>query len=257
MIDTEQIASEVLVTTRPRYLGEVVSQEASEDNGWHTHDFGQLISASYGSMYIGTSNRILLLSPAMVVWIPPDSEHWLRYASSNEMLYVDVNRDEASLLGRNPRIMGMTPLLSALMLATLPEASSSRTKHHTDALHDLLLHELLAAGDVPLSIAIPQDKRIRGFAEAALADPGSITSVDTWFAKAAASRKTVERLFVTETGMTPSRWLRHARILHAISRLAAGEKVASVGFDMGYESSSAFSYMFRRTIGLSPRDFCP
>jgi len=249
MIDTEHAA------TRPRYLGEVISQQAGEDNGWHTHEFGQLISASYGSMYVGTANRVLLLSPAMAVWIPPDSDHWLRYASSNEMLYVDVNREEAGYLGMSPRIMGMTPLLSALMLATLPKASSSRPKHHTDALHDLLLHEILAARDVPLSIVIPQDRRIHGFAEAALANPGSITSVDAWLADAAASRKTIDRLFVSETGMTPSRWLRHARILHAISRLAAGEKVTSVAFYMGYESSSAFSYMFRRTIGVSPRDF--
>jgi AraC-like DNA-binding protein len=141
------------------------------------------------------------------------------------------------------------------MLATLPKTSSGQPKHHTDALHNLLRHEIVAARDVPLSIVIPQDRRIHGFSEAALANPGSITSVDAWFADAAASRKTIERLFVTETGMTPSRWLRHARILHAISRLAAGEKVTSVAFDMGYESSSAFSYMFRRTIGVSPRDF--
>jgi AraC-like DNA-binding protein/quercetin dioxygenase-like cupin family protein len=255
MTGTEQAAPEVRATTRPRYLGEMISQRANENNGWHTHEFGQLISASYGSMYVGTPNRVLLLSPAMAVWIPPDSDHWLRYASSNEMLYVDVNREEAGCLGMSPRIMGMTPLLSNLMLATLPETSSSRTKQHTDALHDLLLHELVAARNVPLSIVIPQDKRIHGFAEAALSNPQSIASVDAWFADAAASRKTIERLFVTETGMTPSRWLRHARILHAISRLAAGEKVTSVAFDMGYESLSAFSYAFRRTIGVSPRDF--
>ena len=50
------------------------------------------------------------------------------------------------------------------------------------------------------------------------------------------------------------RWLRHARILHAIPRLAAGDKVSSVAFDMGYASSSAFSYMFRRALGRSPRE---
>ena len=102
---------------------------------------------------------------------------------------------------------------------------------------------------------MPQDRRIRRFAEAALENPGEVDSFETWLAGAAASRKTIERLFISETGMPPSRWLRHARILHAVSKLAAGEKVSSVALDMGYGSSSAFSYMFRRAIGLSPSDF--
>ncbi|MFN4101501.1 MAG: helix-turn-helix domain-containing protein [Pararhodobacter sp.] len=56
--------------------------------------------------------------------------------------------------------------------------------------------------------------------------------------------------------MPPSRWLRQVRILHAVYQLAAGEKVSTVALNAGYESSSAFSYMFRQAIGLSPSFFC-
>ncbi|OJV01072.1 MAG: hypothetical protein BGO06_27975 [Shinella sp. 65-6] len=66
-------------------------------------------------MYVGTRDRVLLLNPAMAVWIPPDVEHWLRYVSSNEIIYVDVNRAEADRLGTEARIVQMTPLLQALM----------------------------------------------------------------------------------------------------------------------------------------------
>lgn len=240
----------------PRYLGETVRPQPGERYDWHSHDFGQLISAASGSMYVGTPNRVLLLSPAMAVWIPPDVDHWMRYGSNNEMRYVDVNQEEARSLGAQCRVMAMTPLLSALISETMPDMGMRRANSHSNAFHDLLRHELVAAPDVPLSITMPQDDRIRRFAESALDDPGVVESVDAWLAEAPASRKTIERLFVAETGMPPSRWLRHARILHAISRLAAGEKVSSVAFDMGYASSSAFSYMFRRTLGRSPRDFC-
>ena len=240
----------------PRYLGETIRPRSGESYDWHTHDFGQLISAASGSMYVGTPGRVLLLSPAMAVWIPPDVEHWMRYGSNNEMRYVDVWQDEAEKIGAECRVMAMTPLLSALISETMPDNGTGRANDHNDALHDLLRHELVAAPDVPLSIAMPQDHRIRTFAEAALEDPGGVESVDSWLAQAPASRKTIERLFVTETGMPPARWLRHARVLHAISRLAAGEKVSSVAFDMGYASSSAFSYTFRRILGRSPTDFC-
>ena len=240
----------------PRYLGESVKPMSGESYDWHSHDFGQLISAAAGSMYVGTPGRVLLLSPAMALWIPPGVEHWMRYGANNEMLYVDVRQDEAAEIGADCRIMAMTPLLGALMSATRPDKGTGRASDHDDALHDLLRHELVAAPDVALSIVMPRDHRIRRFAEAALGDPGVVESVETWLAEAPASRKTIERLFAAETGMPPSRWLRHARILHAISRLAAGEKVSSVAFDMGYASSSAFSYMFRRTLGRSPSDFC-
>ena len=240
----------------PRYLGETVSPTPGESYDWHAHGFGQLISAASGSMYVGTPGRVLLLSPAMVLWIPPDVEHWMRYGSNNKMRYVDVRPDEAEEIGTLCRIMATTPLLSALMSETVPDRGADRATDHKDALHDLLRLELVAAPDVPLSLAMPQDHRIRRFAEAALYDPGVVETVDTWLADAPASRKTIERLFAAETGMPPSRWLRHARILHAISRLAAGDKVSSVAFDMGYASSSAFSYMFRRTLGRSPSDFC-
>lgn len=241
--------------SRPRYAREIESQEQGRDLGWHTHDFGQFFTAIRGSMYVGTRNRVLLLSPAMAVWIPPDVEHWLRYASSNEIVYVDVNRAESGKLGAAARIVQMTSLLHAVMRAIPDKKTSGLAKPHVAALHELLFHEILAAKDVPLSIAMPQDKRISGLAHIAMNDPGSIVSVDEWLAGASASRKTIERLFIAETGMPPSRWLRHARILQAISQLAAGKKISSVAFDLGYESPSAFTYMFRSATGLSPRAF--
>ena len=240
----------------PRYLGESVRPRSGESYDWHDHDFGQLVFTASGSMYVGTPGRVLLLSPAMLLWIPPGAKHWMRYGSNNELHYVDVSQEESEKIGADCRIMAMTPLLSALISGTMPAQEAGRDSAHTEALHDLLRHELVAAPDVPLSLAMPQDHRIRRFAEAALDDPGAVDSVETWLAEAPASRKTIERLFIAETGMPPSRWLRHARVLHAISRLAAGEKVSSVAFDMGYASSSAFSYMFRQTLGRSPSDFC-
>ena len=206
-------------------------------------------------MYVGTPNRVLLLSPAMAVWIPPDTDHWMRYGSNNVMIYVDVNREESTELGGECRVVAMTPLLGALFMATMPEGTGARHNHHNDALHVLLRYELLTARDVPLSLAMPQDHRVRKLTQSALDSPGEVRSVQDWLAKAPASRKTVERIFISETGMPPSRWLRHVRILHAISLLAAGQKVTSVALDMGYASSSAFSYMFRQTLGESPIEF--
>jgi len=55
-----------------------------------------------------------------------------------------------------------------------------------------------------------------------------------------------------ETGMSVATWLKQARLVEALSRLAEGASVTTVAFEVGYESSSAFGAMFRRTFGCSP-----
>lgn len=79
-------ASDPEDTCRPRYQGETIRPACGESYDWHAHDFGQLISAASGYMYVGTPNRVLLMSSAMAVWIPPDTVYWMRHGSKNEML---------------------------------------------------------------------------------------------------------------------------------------------------------------------------
>ena len=44
---------------------------------------------------------------------------------------------------------------------------------------------------------------------------------------------------------------------HLPARLAEGTPVTTVAIDLGYESPSAFSTMFRRSLGVVPRTFLP
>jgi AraC-like DNA-binding protein len=52
--------------------------------------------------------------------------------------------------------------------------------------------------------------------------------------------------------MTFAGWRRRLRLLAAVSRLAGGESVTTVSYDLGYHSPSAFVAMFRRSLGTSP-----
>jgi AraC-like DNA-binding protein len=40
-----------------------------------------------------------------------------------------------------------------------------------------------------------------------------------------------------------------------LPRLAAGETVTAVAFSLGYSSTAAFTSMFRRVLGATPRDY--
>jgi AraC-like DNA-binding protein len=69
------------------------------------------------------------------------------------------------------------------------------------------------------------------------------------------STRTLYRRFLKETGITFARWKQQARLLESIRRLAQGAPVTTVAMDLGYDSASAFSTMFRRALGIAPRAF--
>ena len=54
-------------------------------------------------------------------------------------------------------------------------------------------------------------------------------------------------------GLTFELWRRQARLLKAIELLAGGTSVKEVAFEIGYEGSSTFVEMFRKTMGATPR----
>ena len=72
---------------------------------------------------------------------------------------------------------------------------------------------------------------------------------------AGVGKGTLYRRFVRETGVTFARWKQQARLIESIRRLAEGVPVTHVAIDLGYESPSAFSTMFRRALGVAPRGF--
>ena len=69
------------------------------------------------------------------------------------------------------------------------------------------------------------------------------------------SRRAFTRLFRRETGLSLSLWRQQACLFTALPRLAGGEAVTSVALDLGYESVAAFTTMFTRMLGTSPKAY--
>lgn len=55
--------------------------------------------------------------------------------------------------------------------------------------------------------------------------------------------------------MSFSKWRQQARLLSGIRMLAEGVPISTVAMDLGYESPSAFSAMFRRALGVAPSEY--
>jgi AraC-like DNA-binding protein len=178
----------------------------------------------------------------------------LEAVTNIEMRLAFARPDSLPFDGERCRLLAVSPLARELLLAVVAATASSR-RPRDDALHDLFAAELSDAPEIPLSLPLPKDDRLAPMLETAIASPGDILSVTEWVATAHASRKTVERLFRKETGMTPSHWLRQSRLLCAVSALAEGRPIGSIALDLGYSTASSFTYMFRQSLGTAPSDF--
>lgn len=191
----------------------------------------------------------------MALWVPSGIRHRVEFMANAEMRTVYIRPDVQLFDDTRCRILSVSPLFRELILAAMPRTGTDVDTPRHPALFDLLGAELKNSSEVPLSLPMPRDKRVRSIAEQALTAPGEIGSIANWVAAAPASRKTVERLFVKETGLTPSHWVKQARLIFAIAALAEGQSVSSVAVELGYSTPSSFAFMFRRTLGVAPSQF--
>jgi AraC-like DNA-binding protein len=99
---------------------------------------------------------------------------------------------------------------------------------------------------------MPADERARRVAEQILADVTDDRPLAAWGREVGASARTLARLFVADTGLTFARWRTHARLAAALRLLAAGERVGTVAYLVGYGTPSAFVAAFRRGLGTTP-----
>jgi AraC-like DNA-binding protein len=116
----------------------------------------------------------------------------------------------------------------------------------------LIVEEIRRAPVLPLDIPIPADTRLAARCRAYLVRPSPHETIDDWCADLACSRRTFTRRFRAGTGISFAEWRRQAAIFAALPRLAAGESITTIAFDLGYESASAFATMFRRVTGMAP-----
>lgn len=105
---------------------------------------------------------------------------------------------------------------------------------------------------LPFQLPKPQDPRALCLARHFQDYPDDPRSLALLAPQTGASQRTLERLFLKETGMTCGRWRQQCRLLNAITKLASGTSVTEVGLAMGYQSTSAFIAMFRAALGVTP-----
>jgi AraC-like DNA-binding protein len=223
--------------------------------GDHCHVDGQLIHAIAGVMEIRTPGRLWLVPPQRALWVPPRLPHALRARGgvSLRTLYVAPDRAER-ILGHKPCGFVVPRLVRDLILRMLDPRAAGDVRRN-GRLVAVLVDELADLHPDGVSLAMPSDPRLVRVCAGILARPGEEHRVVDAARQAGASIRTIGRLALDELGCPISTWRQQARVLTAVPMLIAGEPVTRVAQALGYETSGAFATMFRRIMGVPPRDY--
>lgn len=101
----------------------------------------------------------------------------------------------------------------------------------------------------------PPDSPLRVVTDAIVADPGDDLSVRKLASRASLSTRQLTRLFASELGMTPARYVELVRIDFARALLEAGRSVADTAHMAGFGSTETLRRVFLSRIGITPKTY--
>ena len=222
--------------------GRVVLPAAS---GWN-----QLLFASAGVMTVETTAGRWVVPPHRALWMPDGARPRIVMHGrvAIRTLYLD-SRLPVPLDGW--RAVNVSRLLRELIIHAVSRAPLDVARAEHERLIGVLLDQLAGLAQQPLVLPHPADERAQALARALAGTAGGGT-IDDLARSVGASRRTLERTFVAETGLTIGAWRQRQRLLRALELLAQGEPVTTVALTVGYRTPSAFTAMFHEQLGTTP-----
>jgi AraC-like DNA-binding protein len=229
----------------------------------HQPGWDQLLYAASGVMRVEAGTEVWVVPPHRALWLPDRRRDPSRgggvMTSTRARIVMHGRVAVRTLYVRIPGLLtqrivavDVLPLLRELILHAVRSCPLEHDRPDHRRVLEMIGDRLAVAPHAPLQLPTPADARAAALAHALAADPSAARSVDQLATEARASRRTLERLFLAETGMTIGQWRQRLRLVRALELLAAGEPVTAVASAVGYSTPSAFTAMFRAQLGEPP-----
>jgi len=222
---------------------------------WHSHPRFQLVYASRGVMTVDTRDATWVVPPQRAVWMPPQVEHRITTKGVLELRSLYIQPRAAARMPRTCEVLEVTPLLRELIVRATQLPMEYDLRGPAGRLVRLLLDELGSLPRLPYHLPMPKTAPLAAICRRLLDAPDDAATLEEVARDGALSGRTLARHFRRHTGMSFAEWRRRARLLRALGWIAEGRPILEVAIELGYESPSAFSAMFRRELGAPPSSF--
>lgn len=229
--------------------------EANDFIPRHHHRRAQLVYASRGVMTVTATGGTFVVPPQRGVWMPGGVEHTVEARSAVSMRTLYVEPDALPDMPARVAVLSVTPLLRELILALADAEQAYAEQSQEGRIAAVILDQIVVLPTAPLSLPMSAEPRLRKVVDRLMADAADPRDVAEWAAFAGVSERTLSRLFTAETGMSFRAWRQQRRLLRSLELLAGGMAVTTVALELGYDSASAFTAMFRRALGTTPSEY--
>lgn len=222
---------------------------------FHQHYRAQLVYASSGVITVTTTTGVWVVPPLRAVWMPAFTKHRVRASGRLSMRTLYIEPEAVPDMPKNCFVLSVPPLMRELILhaVTLPHLYPINSPD--ERIISVILDQIKLLEIAPLDLPIPMDGRLKKIYKGLTEKLDDTATLDKWGKRVGATRRTLTRLFRSETGMSFTHWRQQIRIMEALRRLGRGEPVTAVSLDLGYDSPSAFIAMFKKALGKTPGDY--
>jgi AraC-like DNA-binding protein len=206
-------------------------------------------------MTVRTRDGTWVVPPHRAVWIPAGVSHIVTMSGSVAMRTLYLKPRLARGLPRDCCVINVPALLKELVLYACTLRTLRKSVQWQVHLIAIILHQLEAVQTVPLQLPHLSDPRLVRIAEIFLRNPCDSRTLAQLCRVSGASKRSIERLFQQEIGMTFGKWRQQLRLMQGMRLLAEGAKVTHAALECGYSTPSAFISMFRKVLGTTPSSY--
>lgn len=171
----------------------------------------------------------------------------------------DVTVEPDAIFVRDGDVFTSVGISSGIDLALALVEMDHGTELVRDVARWLVVYLKRAGGQSQFSVLVEADpppySPLRAVIDAVAANPGANHSVTSLAARAALSTRQLTRLFQSELGMSPARYVELVRIDFARGALEAGRSVTETAGMAGFGSIETLRRVFVNHLGISPKAY--
>lgn len=221
----------------------------------HVHDWNQFVYATSGTLVVKVAGSWYVITPEQAIWVPTGVSHTVGALNGAKFRNLYVADGPGLVMPGVCTVYSVTGLLRTLIIELEAAEQRAESTAYIDKLHDLVIEQLRRLPVQNFHLPWPQSPQLHRICETLYANPADTRGAEDWSRELGTSSRTLARRFEKEVGITLREWRHRLRLFLALEWLCAGRTVTEIALDLGYASTSAFTFMFRQEMGCPPSEW--